>query len=31
MMFNHPLTDSGLAQFLKDYAKVAQESAVLTR
>ena len=21
MLFNHPLTDKGLAQFLKDYAK----------
>jgi transaldolase len=31
MLFNHPLTDSGLAQFLKDYSKVAQEAAVLTR
>jgi transaldolase len=25
MMFNHPLTDRGLEQFLKDYAKVFQE------
>lgn len=25
MMFNHPLTDKGLEQFLKDYAKVFQE------
>lgn len=31
MLFNHPLTDIGLAQFLKDYSKVAQEAAVLTR
>jgi transaldolase len=31
MLFNHPLTDSGLAQFLKDYSKVAQEAAVLSR
>jgi transaldolase len=31
MLFNHPLTDSGLAQFLKDYSKVAQETPVLTR
>ena len=31
MLFNHPLTDNGLAQFLKDYAKVAQETAVLSR
>jgi len=30
MLFNHPLTDSGLAQFLKDYSKVAQET-VLSR
>jgi transaldolase len=25
MLFNHPLTDSGLAQFLKDYSKVASD------
>ena len=25
-MFNHPLTDKGLEQFLKDYAKVFQEA-----
>ncbi len=25
-LFNHPLTDKGLEQFLKDYAKVFQES-----
>jgi transaldolase len=31
MLFNHPLTDLGLAQFLKDYSKVAQETAVLSR
>ncbi len=31
MLFNHPLTDNGLAQFLKDYAKVAQEAPALTR
>ena len=31
MLFNHPLTDNGLAQFLKDYQKVAQETPVLTR
>jgi transaldolase len=31
MLFNHPLTDTGLAQFLKDYDKVAQEAAVLRR
>ncbi|MBL8293549.1 MAG: fructose-6-phosphate aldolase, partial [Bryobacterales bacterium] len=24
MMFNHPLTDRGLEQFLKDYAKAFQ-------
>lgn len=28
MLFNHPLTDKGLEQFLKDYAKVFQEAAV---
>jgi transaldolase len=27
-MFNHPLTDKGLDQFLKDYAKVFEEAAV---
>jgi len=26
MMFNHPLTDKGLDQFLKDYAKAFQET-----
>jgi transaldolase len=26
MMFNHPLTDRGLEQFLKDYAKAFQEA-----
>ena len=26
MFFNHPLTDKGLEQFLKDYAKVFQEA-----
>lgn len=26
MLFNHPLTDSGLAQFLKDYAKAFEEA-----
>ena len=31
MLFNHPLTDKGLAQFLSDYEKVRQETAVLTR
>lgn len=31
MLFNHPLTDNGLAQFLKDYSKVAQETPVLSR
>jgi len=30
MLFNHPLTDNGLAQFLKDYQKVAQETPVLS-
>jgi len=28
MLFNHPLTDKGLAQFLKDWAKVFQETPV---
>jgi len=28
MLFNHPLTDKGLEQFLKDYAKVFQEAPV---
>ena len=28
MLFNHPLTDKGLDQFLKDYAKVFQETPV---
>lgn len=28
MLFNHPLTDKGLAQFLKDYAAVFEESGV---
>jgi len=28
MMFNHPLTDKGLEQFLKDYNKVFQETPV---
>ena len=27
MLFNHPLTDNGLAQFLKDYSKVATDAA----
>jgi transaldolase len=31
MLFNHPLTDIGLAQFLKDYQKVAEQPVVLTR
>jgi transaldolase len=26
MLFNHPLTDNGLAQFLKDYSKVASDA-----
>jgi transaldolase len=26
MLFNHPLTDKGLDQFLKDWAKVFQEA-----
>lgn len=29
MMFNHPLTDKGLEQFLKDYAKAFQETPSL--
>jgi len=28
MLFNHPLTDNGLAQFLKDYSKVAHETTL---
>jgi transaldolase len=28
MLFNHPLTDKGLDQFLKDYNKVFQETPV---
>jgi len=28
MLFNHPLTDKGLAQFLEDWAKVFQEAPV---
>ena len=28
MLFNHPLTDKGLDQFLKDYAKAFQETSV---
>jgi transaldolase len=28
MLFNHPLTDKGLDQFLKDYQKAFQETAV---
>jgi transaldolase len=31
MLFNHPLTDIGLAQFLKDYEKVADQPVVLSR
>jgi len=31
MLFHHPLTDKGLEQFLKDYAKVFQESPALAR
>jgi transaldolase len=31
MLFNHPLTDIGLAQFLNDYKKVADQPAVLSR
>jgi transaldolase len=28
MLFNHPLTDKGLDQFLKDWAEVFQETPV---
>jgi transaldolase len=28
MLFNHPLTDKGLDQFLKDYARVYQETLI---
>src|SRR5690349_14067491 len=31
MLFNHPLTDKGLDQFLKDYNKVFQETTVLSK
>ena len=31
MMFNHPLTDKGLEQFLKDYAKAVQETGATSR
>ncbi len=31
MMFNHPLTDKGLEQFLKDYNQVFQEQMVSSR
>jgi len=31
MLFNHPLTDIGLAQFLRDYQKVADQPVVLSR
>jgi len=31
MLFQHPLTDKGLEQFLKDYAKAFQESPALAR
>jgi len=31
MLFHHPLTDKGLEQFLKDYAKAFQESPALAR
>ena len=30
MLFNHPLTDKGLDQFLKDWAKVFQETPTPT-
>jgi transaldolase len=28
MLFNHPLTDKGLDQFLKDWARVFEEAGV---
>jgi len=31
MLFNHPLTDIGLSQFVNDYKKVADQPVVLTR
>ena len=31
MLFNHPLTDKGLEQFLSDYAKAFQETAAAAR
>lgn len=31
MLFNHPLTDIGLAQFLNDYKKVVDQPVVLSR
>ena len=31
MLFNHPLTDIGLALFLRDYQKVADQPVVLSR
>jgi transaldolase len=31
MLFNHPLTDIGLAQFLNDYKKVADQPVLLNR
>jgi transaldolase len=31
MLFNHPLTDIGLTQFLNDYKKVAEQPVVLSR
>jgi hypothetical protein len=31
MLFNHPLTDVGLARFLADYQKVAEQPVVLSR
>ena len=31
MLFNHPLTDIGVAQFLNDYKKVADQPVVLSR
>ena len=31
MLFNHPLTDKGLDQFLKDYRKAFQQEPATTR
>src|SRR5215472_6352303 len=31
MLFNHPLTDIGLAQFLEDYERVFSEQSLIVR